>query len=131
MTTPPPSSSGEDESAHHPSWRGYWRVTRYGGEEPECPTFYEATEKSWDVIKLTDEGLYEARHPILSIEKNSSAGAALLVLKDEGEPDEAAERWRVELNDDQLRVSALDGPHEGAVGTAVRIDGDPRERTTQ
>jgi len=127
---PPPSSTEEDDSARRPSWTGYWRVTRYGGEEPECPTFYDATETSWDVIKLDDEGLYEARHPILSVGKHSSEGT-LLVLKDEGEPDEAAERWRVEAHDDQLRVSALDGPHEGAAGIAVRIDADPRGRAVQ
>ncbi len=131
MTTPPASSTEESGSARRPIWTGYWRVTRYGGEEPECPTFYDATETSWDVIKLDNEGLYEARHPILSVEKPSSAGTALLVLKDEGEPDEAAERWRVEANDDQIRVSALDGPHEGATGIAVRIDADPRERAVQ
>ena len=116
---PPPSPSHDDSY----DWVGYWRVRRYGGAPPERPTFYDASPDSWDVLTATDDGLYEARHPILSVEND------VLVLKDEGEPDENTERWRVTADGDRVRVTALTGPHDGAVGIAERIDADPRSLT--
>jgi hypothetical protein len=104
-----------------PDWVGYWRVTQYGGETPAVPTYYAATPTSWDVVKDQDDGWYTARHPILAVRGD------VLVLKDEGEPDDAAERWRVETDGDTVHVTALTGEHEGAVGVAEQIDGDPRE----
>jgi hypothetical protein len=112
---PPPSPSDNTYD-----WTGHWRVRRYGGATPDRPTFYDASPDSWDVIKAAEAGLYEARHPILVVEGD------ILTLKDEGEADENAERWRVTVDGDQLRVTALTGPHEGAVGLAERIDADPR-----
>ena len=105
-----------------PDWVGYWRVTQYGGETSAVPTYYAATPESWDVVKDQDDGWYTARHPILAVRGD------VLVLKDDGEPDDAAERWRVETDGETVRVTALTGEHEGAVGVAERIDGDPRER---
>jgi len=115
------------------SWTGYWRVRRYGGEDPSVPTFYDATEASWDVIKGGEEGLHVARHPILEIKRAADAKedgrteGDTLVLKDEGTADEAAETWHVEVEGDRLSVEAQAGPHEGAVGIAERIETDPRE----
>lgn len=106
------------------SWQGYWRVTQYGEEAPAVPTYYAATAESWDVVKDQENGWYEARHPILEVRGD------VLVLKDEGVPDDAAERWRVTVEDDTVRVTALTGEHEGAVGVAERIDGDPRTRSS-
>ncbi len=111
------------EAARSP-WQGYWRVTQYGGERPAVPTYYAATPESWDVVKDQEDGWYTARHPILDIDGN------VIVLKDEGVPDTEAERWRVEVQDDTVRVTALTGEHEGAVGVAERIDGDPRTRSS-
>ncbi len=107
---PPPDSSEPDR----PPWAGHWRVIHYDGATPERPTYYDATPTSWDVLTQEEDGLSVARHPILEIRRNR------LVLKDEGEPDENTETWRVEVTDDHLRVTALTGPHEGAVGIAVR-----------
>lgn len=122
---PPPmnaSSSPSDPSSdgETPAWVGYWRVLRYGGASPSVPTYYDATEASWDVIKDTETGLHVARHPILEI------NGASIVLKDEGASDAEAETWQVEVANDQLRVTAHTGPHEGAVGRAKRIDTDPQ-----
>jgi hypothetical protein len=103
-----------------PDWVGWWRVRRYGGAPPDRPTYYEATPEHWDVIKAEAEGLYVARHPILSVE------GATIHLKDEGEPDAHAEQWVAEVADGRLRVAAATGPHEGVVGVAERIDTDPR-----
>jgi len=94
---------------------------RYGGDPPDRPTYYDATRESWDVIKADGPAPYVARHPILDVRGDT------LVLKDEGEPDDHAERWRVEVDGDRLRVTAVTGPHEGATGVAERIDADPRE----
>ncbi|PSQ97696.1 MAG: hypothetical protein BRD55_02195 [Bacteroidetes bacterium SW_9_63_38] len=105
-----------------PSWQGHWRVTQYGEETPAVPTYYAATAESWDVVKDQEDGWYTARHPILDIDGN------VIVLKDEGVPDDEAERWRVEVQGDTVRVTALTGEHEGAVGVAERIDGDPGAR---
>ena len=105
-----------------PDWVGYWRVTQYGGETPAVSTYYAATPTSWDVVKDQDDGWYTARHPILAVRGD------VLVLKDEGTSDDAAERWRVQTDGGTVRVTALTGEHEGAVGVAERIDGDPRER---
>lgn len=113
----PPASSF---STDHPDWVGHWRVRRYDGATPDRPTFYDASPGSWDVIKAESNGVYEARHPILSVQDD------VLTLKDEGEPDENSERWRVTVDGDELRVTALTGPHDGAVGLAERIDADPR-----
>lgn len=122
----PPSSPEQSDptSSEHdrPRWAGDWRVVRYGGEPPETPTYYDASRASWDVLTETASGLSVARHPILEIRAN------LLILKDEGEPDDAAERWRVEVEEGRLRVTAVTGPHEGAVGVADRIEYDPRAR---
>jgi hypothetical protein len=118
----PPPSPSHDESY---DWIGYWRVHRYDGATPDRPTFYDASLDSWDVLTAKDSGLYEARHPILAVKDD------ILTLKDEGEADENAERWRVSTDDDQLRVTALTGPHEGAVGLAERIDTDPRALASQ
>lgn len=85
------------------------------------PTFYDATEERWDVIKDGESGLHVARHPILEIKGD------VIVLKDEGTADEAAETWRAEVEGERLYVEARTGPHEGAVGVADRIGTDPRE----
>jgi len=90
-----PSSSHNDR----PDWVGYWRVRRYGGATPDRPTFYDASLDSWDVLTATDDGLYEARHPILSVEDD------VLTLKDAGAADEDAERWRVAVDGDRLTVT--------------------------
>jgi hypothetical protein len=103
-----------------PDWVGWWRVRRYGGAAPEVPTYYEATPEHWDVIKAEAEGLYVARHPILSVEGGT------IHLKDEGAPDAHAEQWAAEVEDGRLRVAAATGPHEGVVGVAERIETDPR-----
>lgn len=116
------SGSAAGPEAGAPAWVGHWRVTRYGGAAPAVPTYYDATTASWDVVKDQTEGWYTARHPILAVRGD------VLVLKDEGAPDDAAERWRVEVDGDTVRVTALTGEHEGAVGVAERIDGDPRNR---
>jgi hypothetical protein len=118
-----PSASPSHDASY--DWTGYWRVQRYDGAPPDRPTFYDASPASWDVLTAKDAGLYEARHPILSVEDD------ILVLKDEGEADENAERWRVAVDGNRVRVTALTGPHEGAVGLAERIDTDPRTLTFQ
>ena len=119
----PPDASPSDDTSY--DWVGYWRVRRYDSATPDRPTFYDTSPESWDVLTTTDAGLYEARHPILSVEND------LLVLKDEGDPDDNAERWRVAVDGDRVRVTALTGPHEGAVGLAERIDTDPRALASQ
>jgi len=106
--------------AGRPDWIGYWRVRRYDGARPDQATYYDATLEDWTVLTATETGLYAARHPILSIDAN------ILTLKDEGEPDTNTERWRVVVDDGHLRVAALTGPHEGAVGIAGRMETDPR-----
>jgi hypothetical protein len=109
-----------------PDWIGHWRVRRYDGAAPSVPTYYRATPQSWDVIKDEDGGLHVARHPILDIEGER------IVLKDEGADDADAEVWRARVQvdqpvrDDQLRVVATTGPHEGAVGIAERIEEVPQ-----
>lgn len=120
MSTMSSASSNSSPSAA-PDWVGNWKVVRYGGKPPAVPTYYEATTERWTVIKAEGDGLHVAPHPILDVHGN------VLVLKDEGEPDAHAERWRVEVEDDTVRVTALAGEHEGAVGVAERIDGNPRE----
>jgi hypothetical protein len=85
------------------------------------PTFYVATTESWDVVtREANHDPYVAAHPILEVNGQT------IVLKDEGVSDEQAERWRVEVDGDTLRVTALTGPHEGAVGVAERTDTNPR-----
>ncbi|PQJ34721.1 hypothetical protein BSZ35_09015 [Salinibacter sp. 10B] len=114
----PPSSPQESP----PRWAGYWRVLRYNGTRPKPPTYYDASLTSWDVLTETSPStLSVARHPILDIRDN------ILVLKDEGEPDENTEQWEIDLENERLRVTALTGPHEGATGLAERIDENPRE----
>ncbi len=121
--TPSSASAASDSSASaSPEWVGAWRVVRYDGEPPAAPTYYDATTESWDVITATNNAPRVAPHPILDIRDD------VLVLKDEGAPDAAAERWRVDVTDDVVRVTALTGEHEGAVGIAERIDGDLSER---
>ena len=104
------------------------------------PTFYDATEERWDVIKGGQHGLHVARHPILEIKGDPVEGDAvkgdavdgdILILKDEGTTDEAAETWRVEVEGERLYVEARTGPHEGAVGVADRIEADPRELVSE
>jgi hypothetical protein len=96
-------------------------VQRYGGSPPSVPTYYDATLDSWDVVKAEESGLYVAPHPILEVR------GATIVLKDEGADDADRERWRAEVSDGTLRVTALTGEHEGAVGVAERIDEAPRD----
>jgi len=115
-----PPSPGDRPGDDSLNWTGRWRVQRYGGEVPDAPTFYEATTESWDVIKVEPSGLHVARHPILEID------GSVLLLKDEGAPDTETERWRVDVNGQQLRVVAETGEHAGAVGVAERTDADPR-----
>lgn len=116
------SIAGETASPENaPGWVGYWRVRRWDGAAPSAPTYYVATTESWDVVKReADPDPHIAAHPILEIDGQT------IVLKDEGTPDEQAEQWRVEVDGDTLRVTALTGPHEGAVGVAERTDKDPR-----
>lgn len=98
-----------------PAWTGRWKVLRYEGQPPSVPTYYDVTLESWDVIKSQSSGRHVARHPILEID------GATIVLKDEGEDDRDSEQWRAEVSDGKLRVTALTGPHEGAVGVARRV----------
>lgn len=114
------SSTPADPTDNPPRWVGYWRVLRYGGAPPDRPTYYDARSDFWDVIKDLENDLYVARHPILDIEGGT------ITLKDEGEPDANAETWRASVEDNQLRVVAATGPHEGAVGVAERIQTNPR-----
>jgi cation diffusion facilitator CzcD-associated flavoprotein CzcO len=99
-----------------PAWAGTWRVLRYGGEEPDVPTYYRASRESWDVIKQNEDDRHIARHPILEIRGST------LVLKDEGASDEDAEEWTVAVSGDRVVVTADTGPHHGAVGIAERIE---------
>jgi len=117
------SPAGETASPENaPDWVGFWRVRRWDGAAPPVPTYYVATTESWDVVKReTGHEPYVAAHPILEIDGQT------IVLKDEGEADENSERWCVEADEETLRVTALTGPHEGAVGVAERIDADPRK----
>lgn len=125
---PVPASGRSDGN---PDWVGHWRVLQYDGEAPSVPTYYRAALDSWDVIKAGQTGMHLAPHPILEVREET------IVLKDEGASDEDAERWRVEvedeqvgdekLDDGQLRVVAETGPHAGAVGIAKRIKEDPRD----
>jgi len=118
------TSSAEKKTASPedaPGWVGYWRVRNWDGTVPPVPTYYVATTESWDVVKReTGHDPYVAAHPILEINGQT------IVLKDEGDADEHAERWRTEVSGDTLRVAALTGPHEGAVGVAERVATDPR-----
>jgi len=117
----PPADASDASTDTPPDWVGFWRVRRWGGSAPDVPTYYVATTESWDVVKRdTDPDPYVAPHPILE------AGEQTIVLKDEGEADEHAERWDVEVEEETLRVTARTGPHEGAVGVAERIATDPR-----
>jgi len=120
-----PSDSSLSDLDSAPDWAGWWRVVRYGGEEPDRPTYYDATPESWDVVKADAPGPHVARHPILEVRGDT------LVLKDEGEPDAHAERWRVEVEENRLRVTAVTGPHAGATGVAEPIDTDPRELASE
>lgn len=113
-------SSLSSPNADRPDWVGYWRVRRYDGSRPDRPTYYDATLGDWTVLTAQESGLHAAPHPILSVDAN------ILTLKDEGEPDKNAERWRVAVDEERLRVTALTGPHEGATGIARRMDADPR-----
>lgn len=108
--------STDTDDTSRPAWSGTWRVLRYGGKKPEVPTFYRATTDRWDVIKKEASGRHVARHPILEIDGST------LVLKDEGAPDDAAEKWTVEVGDDRVVVTAETGPHHGAVGIAERVE---------
>lgn len=124
----PVTRPSEDHSASstapedRPDWVGYWRVQEWDGETPAAPTYYVATTESWDVVKRdADRNSRVAAHPILEI------NGQIIVLKDEGEADERAERWEIVVEDGTLRVTARTGPHEGAVGVAERIDRDPRK----
>jgi len=121
MPAPPPSFPGGTGAASSPpEWVGTWRVTSWDGDAPDAPTYYAATLESWDVItREAGADPYVAPHPILE------AGTRHIVLKDEGEPDENAEQWRAEVEDGELRVTALTGPHAGAVGVAERTETDP------
>ena len=104
-----------------PDWVGFWRVRRWDGAAPSVPTYYVATTESWDVVEReAGHDPYVAAHPILEVNGQT------IVLKDEGSPDEQAERWQVEVTGETLNVTALTGPHEGAVGVAERTDTDPR-----
>lgn len=115
-----PGRTGADSSL--PEWVGEWRVTSWNGDAPDAPTYYAATLESWDVIThAAGADPYVAPHPILE------AGTRRIVLKDEGEPDENAERWQAEVEGDVLRVTALTGPHAGAVGVAEHIETIPRD----
>ena len=117
----PSPRSDASASGNLPDWVGYWRVRRWDGDPPQVPTYYVATTESWDVVtREANHDPYVAAHPILEINGQT------IVLKDEGIPDEQAEQWRVEVDGDTLRVTALTGPHEGAVGMAERTDTDPR-----
>ena len=104
-------------------WTGCWRVRRWDGQPPAVPTYYVATPDSWDVVKIVDGAPSAAPHPILA------AGPETVVLKDEGADDADRERWRVEVSDDTLTVTALTGAHEGAVGVAERTSVDPYEQS--
>lgn len=117
----PGASEPPDERAGQPAWVGYWRVRRYDGDAPSVPTYYDASLDSWDVIKAEADGMYVAAHPILEVRTET------LVLKDEGAADRDAERWRVDVADENVRVVAETGPHAGAVGIAERIEDDPRD----
>lgn len=117
----PGASEPPDEHAGQPAWVGYWRVRRYDGDTPSVPTYYDASLDSWDVIKAEADGMHVAAHPILE------AQAGALVLKDEGAADRDAERWRVDVEGESVRVVAKTGPHVGAVGIAERIEDDPRD----
>lgn len=102
-------------------WVGHWKVLRWDGQSPAVPTYYVASPARWDVVKIVDGSPSAAPHPILE------AGRETLVLKDEGADDTDRERWRVEASGEQLIVTALTGPHEGAVGVAERTPIDPYE----
>ena len=104
-------------------WTGRWRVLRWDGQPPAVPTYYVATPDSWDVVKIVDSTPSVAPHPILEV------GPETIVLKDEGADDADRERWRVEVSDDTLTVTALTGAHEGAVGIAERTPVDPYENS--
>lgn len=122
----PGSSTGSDTSSpqNPPDWVGYWQVRRWDGASPSMPTYYVATTESWDVVKReAGDDPSIAAHPILEVNGQT------IVLKDEGTPNEQAERWRAEVSGETLRVTALTGPHQGAVGVAERTDADPRKMT--
>ncbi len=121
---PPHDDASSDADA--PPWVGYWRVRRYDGAAPSVPTYYAASQDSWDVVKVDGTQRHLARHPILEI-RDGAGPACTLLLKDEGARDDEAETWRVETDGDRVRVVATTGPHEGAVGRAERIQTDPRE----
>lgn len=115
---PDPSDAPTDPS---PDWTGFWRVRRWDGAAPDVPTYYVATTDSWDVVKRDPHSDPQvAPHPILEVDGDT------IILKDEGVPDEAAERWEVDVEDEALRVTAQTGPHAGAMGMAERIATDPR-----
>ncbi len=118
------SSAPNDPDEDRLDWVGHWRVRRYDGAAPSVPTYYDASRDSWDVIKMEEHGQHVARHPILE-----TRGPTIL-LKDEGAADEEAEEWRAKVEGDRLRVLAVTGPHEGAVGVAERVDEDPREHVS-
>lgn len=114
-------ATGPADSEGSLDWVGRWRVRRYDGEVPSVPTYYDATPGSWDVITAGEE-VHVAPHPILDIREE------VIILKDEGAADEAAERWAVQVEHGELRVTAETGPHEGVVGIAERIEGTAPDR---
>lgn len=109
---------GNDEGLR---WTGYWKVLRWDGQPPVVPTYYVATPECWEVVKIADDDPATAPHPILEATRDT------IVLKDEGADDTDRERWRVDVSDDRLTVTALTGPHDGAVGVAERIYTNPLE----
>jgi hypothetical protein len=115
------ASDADAEEAADLPWVGYWKVLRWNGQSPAVPTYYVATQDTWDVVKDDGDALSVAPHPILE------PGREAVVLKDEGADDTDRERWEIEVSGDRLTVTARTGPHEGATGVAERIPTGPFE----
>lgn len=113
------SPAPDDGKSSAPPWTGRWRVLRWDGQTPPTPTYYVATPESWDVVTIREDGPHVAPHPILEVDDD------VIVLKDEGADDTDRERWRAAVTGNRLTVTALTGPHEGAVGVAERTSTDP------